>query len=286
WLLDLPLFHVGGLSVLTRAFFLDAALALSEPAFSAQATKDWINSGRVQGLSLVPTTLLRLLREKDLRFDEISLILLGGAPAAPALVHEARSRGAPVRLTYGMTEHASQAATEIVPGSGLRALPEVEIQIGADEEILLRSPALAAGTFERGELKPLPLRNGFFPTGDLGSLRDGTLTVLGRASELVISGGKKIYPAEVEAALAKMIGVSDCGVLGLPDGEWGEVLCAAVTESVPGNFRPDSAKAELKAVLEPHQIPKIWILLPSIPRSPSGKILRTELKRLVTQTQS
>jgi len=284
WLLDLPLFHVGGLSVLTRALFLDAPIALSTP--SAVSTKEWIKSGRIHGLSQVPTTLVRLLRDPDINFAGISLILLGGAPATQALVEEARARGAPVRRTYGMTEHSSQAATEKKPGGGLRALPGVEIKICEGDEILLRSPALAAGIFEHGELKPLPLRDGFFPTGDLGSLKEGALTIFGRASELVISGGKKIYPAEVEAALAKVNGVGDCAVLGLPDAEWGEVLCAAVTESTPGMFRAEIAKTEMSASLESHQIPKVWVLLPAIPRSPAGKILRPDLKRAVTQIQS
>ena len=288
WLLDLPLFHVGGLSVLTRAFFLNAGVALSAPHFSALETARWIRKGRVGGLSLVPTTLLRLLREPILDLSALSLILLGGAPASAEIVAQARERNAPLRLTYGMTENSSQVATERSIGGGLEPLPGVDIKISNEDEILFRSSSLASGYFQKGRLEPLPLRGGFFPTGDLGEISGGKLVIHGRRSELIISGGKKIYPAELEAALTKLSGIADCAVLGLPDVEWGEALCAAIVEMSPGAFGAERTKAELRKTFESHQIPKRWAVLAAIPRSSSGKVLRPELKRAfeLAQTQS
>jgi O-succinylbenzoic acid--CoA ligase len=278
WLLDLPLYHVGGLSVLTRAFFLHTPLALSLAQFSAAATAAWIRSGLVQGISLVPTTLVRLLREPEVPFEKLALILLGGAPALPELVSEARARKAPLRLTYGMTEHASQIATE--KSAGLEPLPKVELKI-EQNEILVCSPALASGYFQNGELRLLPLRSGFFPTGDLGELREGRLHILGRASEIIITGGKKVFPAEVEAALSAMEGVKECAVMGLPDSEWGELVVAAIV----GTASAAQLKAGLKQKLEGFKVPKRFVRVSSIPRTPSGKVMRHELREWL-QAQS
>jgi O-succinylbenzoic acid--CoA ligase len=284
WLLDLPLHHVGGLSVLTRALFLHATVAIGPSRFSAADTKRWLASGRVAGLSLVPTTLHRLL-EDHADFSRLDLVLLGGAPAAPALLERARAVGAPVRATYGMTEHASQIATETDPGSGLRPLPGVELRVH-DGELLVRSPALASGVFRNGKLEPLPLRDEFFATGDLGELKEGILTVHGRKADVIISGGKKIHPQEVEAELARLPTIEDCAVIGLPDPEWGECAVAAVVEKSPGAFDAANAKAALRAALEDWKTPRRWVVLAAIPRTPSGKVLREELRLALTPSRS
>jgi len=277
WLLDLPLYHVGGLSVISRALFLGSVVAFGPPRFDQDATAAWIQSGRVQGLSLVPTTLFRLLQNRVLDFTALKLILLGGDSTPREIIAEATDRQAPVRLTYGMTEHASQIATEKNAGSGLEPLPGVEIQIASDGEIFVRSECLALGFFRGGELVPLPLENGFYGTGDLGAFCEGKLTHQGRKSEMIVSGGMKVFPMEVEGALAKVQGVQDCAVSSMPDKEWGEVLCALVVETEPGKFDSALAKESLARILETRKIPKIWSIVELIPRSPTGKILRSEL---------
>jgi acyl-CoA synthetase (AMP-forming)/AMP-acid ligase II len=179
-----------------------------------------------------------------------------------------------------MTEHSSQIATETEIDSGLVALPGVELLI-QDGEICVRSPALASGLYRNGALEPLSFRSGYFSTGDLGEIHDGKLFIHGRASEVISSGGKKIYPAEVEAELAVTPGVSDCAVLGLPDPEWGEIACAAIVEKMPGSFDPTRAKNALNASLESFKAPKRWAILPKIPRTPSGKVIRAELRAVL-----
>ena len=280
WLLDLPLYHVGGLSVLTRALFLGSPVALGPSRFDPLATAAWVDSGLIGGLSLVPTTLHRLL-ETSVNPSRLALILLGGAPASDELLSRARERGAPVRLTYGMTEHASQIASERAPGSGLEPLPGVEVRLRPDGEILVRSPMLARGFFRDGLLDPLPLENGFFATGDLGGPANGKLTISGRKSELIISGGMKLFPLEVERALQALPEVADCAVLSRPDEEWGEAVCAAVVETEPGSFDQEKARAELKKSLEARKVPRHWFLVQKIPRSAAGKILRAELRALI-----
>ena len=277
WLLNLPLQHVGGFSVLTRAYFLDLPFAFGGEKFSVAETKMWVESGEVQGLSLVPTTLQRLTRELPKPPESLGAVLLGGAAATPALLTEARAF--PIYRTYGMTEHGSQIATETVPQSGLKPLPGVGLRIAPDGEILIRSDALAEGYFQHGALHPLPKSEGFFPTGDIGAVREGSLELLGRKSELIISGGLNIFPAEIEIALADFSGLTDFAVTGISDPEWGEVVCAAiVADPSPASDRLDSF---LRARLDPRKLPKRYVFLPSLPRSSLGKLLRHDLRALV-----
>jgi o-succinylbenzoate---CoA ligase len=283
WLLDLPLYHVGGLSVISRSLFLGSGLALGSTRFDPSETLSWIQSGLVQGISLVPTTLFRLLKNESANFSALRIALLGGSAADEELLAKAGKRGLPVRLTYGMTEHASQIATEKTSGGGLRPLPGVEVFTAAVGEILVRSPNLAAGIFQAGALTPLPLKNGFLSTGDLGELQAGKLRVLGRKSDLIISGGMNIFPVEVEKEISLLPEVLDCAVSSLPDPEWGEMLCAAVVEQSPGAFDPLQAKHALAQKLEIRKIPKRWVVTPSVPRASTGKILRAELKALVSK---
>jgi O-succinylbenzoic acid--CoA ligase len=273
WLLDLPLYHVGGLSVLTRALFLGSALGLAAPRFSASSTAEWLASGRVRGISVVPTTLLRLL-DAGADFSRLSIALLGGAPASPDLRARAVAAGVPVRATYGMTELASQIATETAPGDGLRPLPGVELSLDG-EELLVRSSALAEGYYVNGALEPLPLRAGFFATSDLGELRGGRLTLFGRKSDVIITGGKKLHPAEIEAAIAALPGVGECAVVGIPDPEWGECAVAAVVTR--DAFDERMAEKMLRKSLESWKLPKRWVRVDSLPRTPTGKVVRREL---------
>lgn len=282
WLLDLPLYHVGGLSVLSRALFLSAPIALGPLRFDVTETAAWINSGFVQGLSLVPTTLYRLLKQENVCFERLKLILLGGAAADPELVSAAIKAGAPIRLTYGMTEHSSQIATEKNPGAGLEPLPGVELRFDPDGEILVRSPCLAAGLYRSGLKQALPSLNGFFPTGDLGELKDGKISLIGRKSDLIITGGMKVFPLEIERELSRVPGVLDCAVTSVPDPEWGEILCAAVSEQTTGEFDQSLAREILARSLESRKIPRRWAIVKAIPRTPTGKILRAELNQLMS----
>lgn len=269
WLLNLPLYHIGGFSVLTRAYFLGTRVAVLR---GDSPLEDWLSRRTPQGISLVPTQLRRLLQVKA-PLSHFQKILLGGAAASEDLLAEARSHQAPVHETYGMTEHASQIATERTPGGGLVPLSGVEVRIGEDHEIQLKSPCLAQGYYQRGELISLPSRAGFFPTGDLGELRDGILFVHGRKKELILSGGLNVYPREVERALASCAGLEDYAVVGLPDPEWGEVVCAAVT----GSVSPEEIRRHLAARLDGRKVPKRLFYLDKLPRTPLGKIDRNAL---------
>lgn len=235
WLLAMPPAHVGGLSVVLRCVAARATIVLGPRAqgFDAREIADCIARQRVTHVSLVPTMLRRLLAlDPPLEAGALRAILLGGAPADPLLLEEARRRGLPVRSTYGLTEACSQVATaeegDLASGvRGLSPLPGFEIRtVGG--EIWLRGPALFDG-YVGHDARETFAPGGWFPTGDLGRIDDsGRLHVDGRRSDLILSGGENVYPAEVEAALLEAPGVRAACVFGVPDPEWGERVAAAL----------------------------------------------------------
>lgn len=284
WLLNIPLYHIGGLSIITRALFLHGSIALSTNKFDVGATWNWLESGAVSGVSLVPTTLFRLLKVPGKRPKNLRIALLGGAPANDDLLAEAAERGFPVFRTYGMTESCSQIATEKKPASGLIPLAGVNIRIAPDKEIHVSASFLAAGTFVSGELKPLSMEKSLgFPTGDLGEF-DSTLKVLGRKKDMIISGGLNIFPQEIESLLELSDGLEDFAVCGISDREWGEIVCAAYVTNNPAKL--DEWKNRLANKIEKRKMPKFWLQVPAIPRTETGKLKRLALREIIEKSFS
>jgi o-succinylbenzoate---CoA ligase len=225
WLHSLPLYHVGGLSILFRCLLAAATVALPGPG---EPLGKAIADGGATHVSLVSTQLLRLLRGKDFERGGLKAILLGGGPIPLPLVDEATARGLPIHTSYGLTEMASQvtatppgASREELRTSG-RPLPHREISVSDDGEILVRGETLFAGYVE-GEAVDRPLdADGWFHTGDLGELdADGYLRVRGRKDNLFISGGENIQPEEIEEVLCRLEGVEEAVVVPVPDAEFG-----------------------------------------------------------------
>jgi O-succinylbenzoic acid--CoA ligase len=186
------------------------------------------------------------------------VVLVGGAAASPELLAAARSLGYPARATYGLTEACSQVATDD-PHGRLRALPGVEIAI--DETIRVRGPTLFDGYLQDGALES-PLLDGWFDTGDLGTLDGGVLTVLGRRDERILTGGENVDPLEVEHALEKHLHTRAC-VFGLPDPAFGQIVCAAIER--PGDVERASAE------LAPFKRPRRIFYVDAIPEVGPGK---------------
>jgi O-succinylbenzoic acid--CoA ligase len=191
WLINLPLYHVGGLSIIWRCLLAGAAIVLE---------------GEATHLSLVPTQLIRYLRQGVAPTG--NAVLLGGGPIPAPLIREARAAGWPIHTTYGLTEMASQVVT-----SPYGLLPHRELRIADDGEIWVRGKTLFAG-YWGGESYD------WFPTGDLGRWT-GTLEVLGRRDNRFTSGGEKIQPEEIELALLACPGVERAVVVPRADPEFG-----------------------------------------------------------------
>jgi o-succinylbenzoate---CoA ligase len=245
WLACLPLSHVGGLSVVTRALHTGTALTVL-PGFDTAA----VERSDATLVSLVPAVLGRV----DL--ERFRIVLLGGSQP-PA------DRPANTVTTYGMTESGSGVVYDGWPLDG------VEVRI-VDDEITLRCPMLLR-TYRDGTD---PLRAGWFHTGDLGHLdADGRLTVEGRRDHLIISGGENVWPETVEAVLVGHPSVADVAVSGEPDPEWGQVVAARV---VPDGTSPslheirEHVKAQLPSFCAPHRL----YIVDEIPRTALGKIVR------------
>jgi O-succinylbenzoic acid--CoA ligase len=224
WLHSLPMYHVGGLSILFRCLRAAATVALPLPGTSLGES---IASLGATHVSLVSTQLSKLLRESaDL--GGLEAVLMGGGPVPPSLVGEALARGLPLHTSYGLTEMASQVTTtppdasiEELSTAG-RVLPHREVSISENGEILVRGETLFAGYAEGEKLdRPVDAED-WFHTRDLGELDEsGYLRVGGRMDNLFISGGENVQPEEIEEALCRLDGIDEAVVVPVPDEEFG-----------------------------------------------------------------
>src|SRR5215212_1064652 len=255
WLHSLPLYHVGGLSILFRCLLAGAMIALPHPG---NPLSEAIASFGATHVSLVSTQLSRLLREgTDL--GGLKAVLSGGGPIPPPLVDEALARGLPVHTSYGLTEMASQVTTT-PPGASLeelrtagRVLPNREVSISEGGEILVRGATLFAGYVEAEKLdRPLD-EGGWFHTRDLGELdENGYLRVRGRIDNLFVSGGENVQPEEIEEALCRLEGVREAVVVPVPDEEFGARPVAFVRMSAG---EPGDLARKVEPVLPRFKIP-------------------------------
>jgi o-succinylbenzoate---CoA ligase len=254
WLACLPLSHVGGLSVVTRALHTGTRLVVHE-RFDAAAVEAAVAQGCTR-TSLVPTALARV--------DPAPwrTILVGGQAAPP-------DRPGNVVATYGMTETGSGIAYDGVP------LDEVEVRVADDGELHVRGPMLLRAYRDGTDPKDA---SGWFPTGDLGALHDGVLEVHGRRGDLIISGGENVWPTAVERALVTHAGVREVAVVGRPDPEWGQVVVAVVVPEDP-TAPPglEALRAWAKVSLPAYAAPRALELVATLPRTALGKVRRRDL---------
>lgn len=294
WLACMPLFHVGGLSILVRSVMFGGPVRL-QSRFDAADVSDALDAGDIAGISLVPTMLSRLLAHRGGRAAPAGLevLLLGGAAAAPELIARALSAGYPVCPTYGLTEAASQVATAAPPRAGAgRASPMLplagtEVRIVADGrelapgepgEILVRGATVMRGYLHDPESSARALRGGWLHTGDIGCLdAAGALQVLDRRDDLVVCGGENVYPAEIEAVLLEHPAVADAGVSGVPDADLGARVVAWVVMRPGHADGADALARHCRARLAGFKQPREFRLVDSLPRNAAGKLLRRQL---------
>jgi O-succinylbenzoic acid--CoA ligase len=257
WLCAMPLFHVGGLSILTRSAIYGTT-ALVHDGFDVEAVINALTNEDVTLVSLVATQLRRLLDAGLTHPPKLRAALIGGGPVPRDLVERAREHGIPALPTYGMTETCSQIWTG-------RPLPGVEIRTSADGELLVRGPMVAPGALAE---------DGWLHTGDRGSIdADGTLHVEGRIADTIVTGGENVSAAEVEEALLAHPAIDDAAVVGLPDPEWGQAVIAFVVAVGDTSDLDTHLRERLAGYKRPKQIRQI----PEIPRNAAGKILRGRL---------
>ncbi len=291
WLACMPLFHVGGLSILLRSAIYGTS-ALIHPGFDEERVAASLHDDRVTLLSVVATMLQRILDCDDRPAPaHLRAVLVGGGPVPPALLERALDRGYPVVQTYGLTEATSQVTT-LAPGDARRHLGfagkplvttrlRVDASPGEPGEILVAGPIVMAGYFEDREATGKAIRDGWLHTGDIGLLdEDGFLQVLDRRDDLIVSGGENVYPAEVEAALLAHPAVTAAAVVGVTDPAWGQAVYAAVV----GNPLPEAEMREwLRAHLAGYKVPRRVVSVESLPTTASGKIQRHLVRAMVEE---
>jgi O-succinylbenzoic acid--CoA ligase len=275
WLCALPLSHVGGLSILVRSAIY-ATTAVVHERFETNRVLHALKEEDITLVSLVATTLARLLDAGLEHPPALRCALTGGGPVPAALVERADAAGVPVSMTYGLTESCSQVTTTPVASiaRGQRgAGPPLfctRVRCAADGEVLVSGPTVAPGAIAQ---------DGWLHTGDLGSFDEhGNLSIVGRKADTIVSGGENVAPSEVEAVLEAHPEVLEAAVVARPDEQWGEAVTAIVVAR-PGSAPATEALREHCANrLAPYKVPKrVELRTDPLPRTRSGKLLRREL---------
>ena len=302
WLSCLPLYHVGGLAVVFRSCLYGTAMVLHD-RFDLDDFDAALDADAITLTSLVPTMFYRLLEHRRTPWPAaLRAVLLGGAATSPALVEAGKARGVPMAVTYGLTEAASQVATatpDLVlrkPGSPGAPLMFGRVHIGDGEgntlaageigEVIVRGPMVMAGYFEEPEATAQTLRDGDLFTGDMGYLDDdGDLWIVQRRSDIIVTGGENVYPAEVEAVLDGLPGVRRSCVVGLPDAEWGQSV-AALVEVDASAFDVNALRSQARQALAGYKVPRLLVRTDALPQTASGKIERRRVAELLAATHA
>ncbi len=287
----LPLFHVGGLCIQTLpALYVGACVSL-HARFDAGAALCCFAQERPTHTLQVPATLRALVEHPDWASTDLSSLraMWAGSSVLPASLIEAfHARGIPVCNVYGSTETGPfsiclppEKARSHIGSCGWPASHEVQVKLLNEQqgvgEICIKAPNVA--THYWPDL-PLKDEHGWFHTGDLARREpDGSYWVVGRAKDMLISGGENIYPAEIENLLAAQPGVADCAVLGLPDAQWGEVVaaCVVLAPGVGEAQAQQDLSAALAGQLARYKLPRQWYFLPALPKTALGKVQKVQL---------
>jgi len=293
WLACLPLWHIGGLSILLRCLEAGAGVVLHERFDPARVRAD-LETANISHLSVVPPMLARLLDQagQGPPPPTLRVVLVGGGPLSGAMGRRARDAGWPICPSYGSSETGSQVATRLGLGQDWRAgdvgppLCGVRVQIVDDQgrptqgagRIRISGPTLMSGYARADGAPGEGLRDGYFDSGDLGRLDSaGRLHLLGRADDVLVSAGENIHPAEVEDLLMACPGVRDVAVTARSDPVWGDRLVALVV----GDLAPGALDAWTRAHLPSRLRPRELIQVAALPRDGLGKLQRRALAALL-----
>jgi len=301
----LALSHFGGRAMDTS--WMAGATLVILPGPDPKAMLRAIVEQRITILLMIPTLLRMLLDHPDAAGTDLStlrVVLYAAAPAAPSLVRRALERLGPALYTgfgqteaYGLNTLLSPEEHEAALADGgarltsvgreteafaqVRILSEdgANLRPGEVGEICVSAPWTTPGFWNRPDLDHRRLRNGWLRTGDLGrSDENGYIYLADRTEDKIISGGFNVYPAEVEGALAGHPAVAECAVFAVPDEKWGEAIRAAVMLRPGAKATPGALIAFSKEHLARFKVPKVIEIMPELPKTAVGKILRRALR--------
>jgi malonyl-CoA/methylmalonyl-CoA synthetase len=292
----LPVFHTHGLFVATNCALLAGASLILQPAFSPGAVLAALPQATV--MMGVPTFYTRLLADPRLTADlcrGMRLFISGSAPLSPATHAAWQARtGHAILERYGMTETNMITSNPYrgarKPGTVGLPLPGVAVRVMGPEgsplpqglagAIEVRGPNVFRGYWNLPDQTARDFRDGWFVTGDLGAFdAEGYLSILGRAKDLVITGGLNVYPAEVEAALDALPGIAASAVIGVPHPDFGEAVVACVIATPDAALDAEAVRQALRDRLAAFKIPKRVLVVPEFPRNAMGKVQKAELRK-------
>jgi long-chain acyl-CoA synthetase len=295
----LPFNHVFGQIHIMNATILSAGCLEILPAFDLERILETMEAGRVTKFFAVPTVYVRLLTLDNLKkkLGRLRYCFSAAASMAMEIVKQWKERtGLTISESYGLTEAMPVSYNHYHPdrhvvGSVGPPVHGVEVQIrdrsgnllkqGAEGEICVRGRNVMKGYLNNPEETHSAFWEGdWLRTGDIGLFdSDGYLYIVDRLKDLIITGGENVYPREVEEQLYKRPEVEECAVIGLPDKEWGERVTAFIVGKTGHRIVPEELKSFLKSCLSPFKVPKEYVAVSELPKSPAGKILKREVKK-------
>lgn len=294
WLCAVPLFHISGYSILMRSLVYGIKVILHDSFDVCKVLQD-MKKEQVTIMSVVTTMLDQIEKQTVSPFpSSFRCMLLGGGPAPKELINRCLEKGIPVYYSYGMTETSSQivslspedctrkigsAGKPLFP-SQLKIINEMnqEVENNIAGEIVVTGPNVSSGYLNKG---PHSL-DSWFHTGDIGYKdSEGYLYVLDRRTDLIISGGENIYPAEIESILTTLPGIKEAGVIGISHNKWGQVPVAFVVKEKNACLSEEWILEQCQGKLAKYKIPTMVYFIEELPRNASGKILRRDLRKTI-----
>ncbi len=305
----LPLFHGAGLFLSLCSMFAGLTF-VTQRKFSVKVTLETIQNERITYLSLVPTMLKRIIDSTHLQdYDLRSLrsVTYGAAPITPTILKQVldtfpntdftqvfgQTEASPVLTIMSAIDHAKARTNPKLLASAGRALPGVTIKVvdfdgnemprGQFGEIVAQGENIMQGYWDMPDKTAQTLRDGWLHTGDLGYMdEEDYVYITGRGKDMIVSGGENIYPIEIEDVILTHPDVMECAVIGIPDAQWGEAVCAVVclrSKIISGiDCTEEDIITHAKSKIAHYKAPKRVIFKRKLPKSPQGKILKRKLR--------
>ncbi|WP_181805485.1 acyl-CoA synthetase [Streptomyces shenzhenensis] len=298
-LVSAPLFHTAGLNMLALPVLLKGGTCVLVEAFDPATTLDLIEQHRITFMFGVPTMFEQVARHPrwpDADLSSLRILTCGGSPVPTPLIARYQERGLTFLQGYGMTEASPGTlfldAEHAVGKAGSAGVPHffsdvrvvrpdlTRVDVGETGEVVVRGPHVMPGYWGLPEETAASFADGWFRSGDAARVdEDGYVFIVDRLKDMIISGGENIYPAEIEDLLLAHPGIAECAVIGVPDDTWGEVPRAVVVPREGAVLDADEVLASLAGRLARYKLPKSVVLADELPRTASGKLLKSQVRK-------